>query len=382
MHLILSSIWLAVVIWLIARAFSQRDLLPKLERAEATDAAPKVAVIIPARDEAANIGRCLSSLIKQTYPASRLRIVLVDDHSSDATMAIATALAQTCSQLTLLRSPTLPPHWVGKSHACWIGARAVAQDVDWLCFVDADVWAEPALLASAIAAVRDDGLDLLSLAPRQELHSFAERLVMPCGLYLLAFCQDLRTVQARHSSEVTATGQFMLVRRSCYDAIGGHAAVRRAICEDLMLARLLKRAGGYAILRDGRSLLSTRMYRGWSTLWIGITKNLSEMLGGPPRTIAIAIVAIMLAWAAWLIPVADGLACAQRNSAACIALIPGLLGSAAAFGLHIAGAAYFGIPRWYGMLFPLGYSVGALIAVDSVRRRLSGRVSWKGRTYP
>ena len=90
----------------------------------------------------------------------------------------------------------------------------------------------------------------------------------------------------------------------------------------------------------------------------------------------------MLAWAAWLIPVADGLACAQRNSAACIALIPGLLGSAAAFGLHIAGAAYFGIPRWYGMLFPLGYSVGALIAVDSVRRRLSGRVSWKGRTYP
>ena len=381
-HLILSSIWIAVVIWLIARAFSQRDLLPKLERAEATDAAPKVAVIIPARDEAANIGRCLSSLIKQTYPASRLRIVLVDDHSSDATMAIATALAQTCSQLTLLRSPTLPPHWVGKSHACWIGARAVAQDVDWLCFVDADVWAEPALLASAIAAVRDDGLDLLSLAPRQELHSFAERLVMPCGLYLLAFCQDLRTVQARHSSEVTATGQFMLVRRSCYDAIGGHAAVRRAICEDLMLARLLKRAGGYAILRDGRSLLSTRMYRGWSTLWIGITKNLSEMLGGPPRTIAIAIVAIMLAWAAWLIPVADGLACAQRNSAACIALIPCLLGSAAAFGLHIAGAAYFGIPRWYGMLFPLGYSAGALIAVDSVRRRLSGRVSWKGRTYP
>jgi chlorobactene glucosyltransferase len=124
------------------------------------------------------------------------------------------------------------------------------------------------------------------------------------------------------------------------------------------------------------------MYRGWSTLWIGIAKNLSEMLGGPLRTIAIAMVAITLAWAAWLIPATDGLACAQRNSAACIALIPGVLGSAAAFGLHIAGAGYFGIPRWYGMLFPLGYSAGALIAIDSVRRRLSGRVSWKGRTYP
>src|SRR5262249_2597831 len=124
---------------------------------------------------------------------------------------------------------------------------------------------------------------------------------MPCGLYLLAFCQDLRTVQARNSSEVTATGQFMLVLRASYDAIGGHAAVRGAICEDLMLARLLKRSGGYAILQDGRQLLSTRMYRGWSTLWIGIAKNLSEMLGGPLRTIAIAVAAGVLAWGALLL---------------------------------------------------------------------------------
>src|SRR5438067_3640640 len=205
---------------------------------------------------------------------------------------------------------------------------------------------------------------------------------VPCGLYLLAFCQDLRSVQARGSSEVTATGQFMLVRRGCYEAIGGHAAVRGAICEDLMLARLLKRAGGHALLQDGRQFLSTRMYRGWSTLWIGIAKNLSEMLGGPLRTMVIAAVAVALAWAAWLVPLGDALGCAAGRPGACIALIPGVLGSAAAVGLHIAGAAYFGIPLWYGLLFPLGYSAGALIAIDSVRRRLSGRVSWKGRTYP
>jgi chlorobactene glucosyltransferase len=384
LNLLLSSIWLAVVIWLIVRAFQQRGLLQSLKPADAPpdECAPKVTVIVPARDEAANIDRCLRSLAVQTYPASRLRIVVIDDHSRDRTFAIASVLAQTCPQLTVLRSPPLPPHWVGKSHACWIGARTVEADADWLCFVDADVWAEPALIASAVAAASADALDLLSLAPRQELQSFAERLVMPCGLYLLAFCQDLRTVQARNSSEVTATGQFMLVRRVCYETIGGHPAVADAICEDLMLARLLKRSGGHAILQDGRRLLSTRMYRGWSTLWTGIAKNLSEMLGGPPRTIAIAAAAVVLAWAAWLLPLRDALDCAHGSAASCVGLIPAALGSAAAFGLHIAGASYFGIPPWYGLLFPLGYSAGALIAIDSVRRRLSGRVSWKGRTYP
>jgi chlorobactene glucosyltransferase len=382
--LLLSWIWLAVVIWLIARAFQQRGLLQSLKAAEPplADRAPKVAVIVPARDEAANIDRCLRSFVAQTYPASRLRIVAIDDHSRDRSFAIASALAQTCPQLTVLRSPPLPPHWVGKSHACWIGARAVAEGADWLCFVDADVWAEPALVASAIAAANAGALDLLSLAPRQELQSFAERLVMPCGLYLLALCQDLRTVHARNSSEVTATGQFMLVRRTCYETVGGHAAIRGAICEDLMLARLLKRSGSHPILQDGRRFLSTRMYRGWSTLWIGIAKNLSEMLGGPMRTIAIAAAAVALAWAAWLIPLSDALHCAQGSCGSCVGLIPATLGSAAAFGLHIAGASYFGVPPWYGVLFPLVYSAGALIAIDSVRRRLSGRVTWKGRTYP
>ena len=384
MDLLLSSLWCLAVFWLIARAFGQRNLLQILQATAppAPERAPKVAVIVPARDEAGNIDRCLRSLVGQNYPVARLRILMIDDHSRDRTFAIAIALAQANPQLTVLQSPPLPPHWVGKSHACWIGARAAEPDAEWLCFIDADVWAEPALIASAIWAAGNEGFDLLSLAPRQELQSFAERLVMPCGLYLLAFCQDLRTVQARNSSEVTATGQFMLVRRSCYESVGGHAAVRGDICEDLMLARLVKRSGGYAILQDGRRLLATRMYRGWSTLWVGIAKNLSEMLGGPPRTIAIAAAAVVLAWAAWLVPLGDALHCVQGSSGSCIGLIPAALGSAAAFGLHIAGASYFGIPPWYGLLFPLGYSAGALIAIDSVRRRLSGRVRWKDRTYP
>ena len=92
--------------------------------------------------------------------------------------------------------------------------------------------------------------------------------------------------------------------------------------------------------------------------------------------------AIALAWAAWLIPLFDAWGCARRATAACWALAPGLIGSAAAFGLHIAGASYFGLPLWYGLLFPLGYTAGAFMAIDSVGHRWRGRVSWKGRTYP
>lgn len=381
--LFLSSVWLAVVVWLIARAFGQRDLLTVLTpREPARYAAPSVAIVIPARDEAANIGRCLAGIVAQTYPVWRLKVVVVDDHSADATLAIAAAVAAKHPQVSVLRSPALPPHWVGKCHACWIGARAVGEDAEWLCFLDADVWAEPTLVASAMAAASALDLDLLSLAPRQELESFAERLVMPCGLYLLAFCQDLRSVQRPDSDEATATGQFMLMRRAAYEAVGGHAAVRSAICEDLALARAIKRSGRRVLLQDGRRVLATRMYTGWMTLWTGISKNLTEMLGGSWRTVTFAFAAVVLAWAAILVPAADAANCLNGGTLACWALAPAALGSAAAFGLHIAGAAYFGIPPWYGLLFPLGYSAGAAIAADSIRRRLSGRISWKGRAYP
>jgi len=346
---------LAIVAWLILRAFRQRALLrPVLPVAPPAGAsAPDIAVIVPARNEAANIEQCLRCLIGQSYPADHLRIVVVDDGSADATAAIAAALAARHRQLSVLASPPLPPEWVGKSHACWIGARATSPETEWLCFLDADVRAEPPLLASAVAAASSGALDLLSLAPRQELKSFAERLVMPCGLYLLAFCQNLRKVQSAAGSDATATGQFMLLRRRDYFALGGHAAVRREICEDLALARLFKRSGRKVLLRDGSRLLSTRMYTGWGTLWPGIAKNLVEMLGGPTATIVTALCTVALVWALWLIPLADGVSCARGSGQGCLAAVPALLG---AFGRKInalripyLGKADFG-HRFWGMV--------------------------------
>jgi len=380
---LLSSAWLALVAGLIFRALRQHSLFQTIAvSAPPREYAPRVAFVIPMRDEEHNVEPCLRSLFGQDYPADRFSVFVVDDHSSDQTVSVATEFARHQPRLRVLVSPPLPPQWIGKSHACLIGARAASSDIDWLCFLDADVRAAPALLASAVAAAEADHLDLLSLSPQHRLTGFAERLVIPCGLYVLAFCQDMRRLQSRQSDQVTATGQFMLIRNRVYQAVGGHAAVHGVISEDVALAYLIKRAGGRVVLRSGRQLVAARMYTGWRTLWPGLAKNLVDMLGGPVSTIITAFAAIVFAWAACLIPLADGLSCKRGATAACLALIPASAGSTAIFGLHIAGAFYFGVPLWYGFLFPLGYTIGALVSVDSVRRRLLGRMSWKGRTYP
>ena len=383
MELLFSSAWLAIVSWLILRAATQRGLLPRLVPASppTRESAPQIAVIIPARDEQANIGACLQSLLAQDYPAARLSLVVVDDHSTDATATIVRELAARHPRVTLISSPSLPPRWTGKSHACWIGASAAPAEAEWLCFIDADVRAAPACLSSAVRAALGERLDLLSLAPRQELRSFAERLIMPCGLILLSFVQDLRQTQARGGADVAATGLFMLVRREAYESVGGHAAVCAAICEDLEFARRLKLSGRSVLLMGGEQLLATRMYTGWRTLWEGLSKNLVDTFGGSVATLSLALAATILGWAALLVPLVDALGCASRLGGALLALTLALLGSGAAFALHLAATLYFRIPFWYGLLFPLGYTAGALMALDSVRRRLSGRVSWKGRIY-
>ncbi|HTT02873.1 MAG TPA: glycosyltransferase family 2 protein [Steroidobacteraceae bacterium] len=383
MELALSIAWLVAVAWLITRAFRQRHALRRVQpyAPAADESAPAVAVIVPARDESANIAPCIESLSAQSYPAAHLHIIVVDDDSADATPQIVTSLAAADPRIRLLRAPPLPPGWKGKVHACCIGAAAAPAGTLWLCFLDADMRAHPLLIASAVRAAEEGTLDLLSLAPRHELGSFAERLMLPCGLYLLGFSQNLAKVQAPESTEVVATGQFMLARRQAYVSVGGHASVRSAICEDVELAGLLKRQGYRVLLEDGSAVLGTRMYTGWRTLWPGIAKNLIEMLGGARRTLGMAALAVVLAWASVLLPIIDAHACARGSQTACIALLPALLGSAAAFALHIAGALHFGIPLWYGLLFPLGYTAGAIIALDSVRWRLAGRVYWKGRVY-
>jgi len=381
--LTVSLLYLAIVVWLILRAVRQNTVYLRIAAVAAPAGAllPAVTVVVPARNESANIDPCLRSLLAQQYGGQRLRFVVIDDDSQDDTAALAARLAASDSRLTLLSAPALPPGWKGKAHACWYGVQATPADTDWLCFIDADVRAHPLALATAVQAAEAGRIDLLSLAPRHELGSLAERLIIPCGLYVLGFSRDSERIQAPGSDDALCTGQFMLLRRRAYEQVGGYAMVHDSISEDLELARLFKRNGRKVRLEDGSAVLVTRMYTGWGTLWPGFAKNLVDMLGGKRRTLLTAASAIVLSWLAVILPLFDAASCRSGARGSCLALVPSVLASGAAFGLHFAGARHFDIPRWYGLTFPLGYTAGALIALDSIRRRLIHQVEWKGRTY-
>ncbi|WP_445730674.1 glycosyltransferase [Methylocystis sp. IM2] len=241
----------------------------------------EILVIVPARNESLNISACIEGLTRQTYPSGKRVVRIVDDHSNDDTAQIARAAASPHAGFSVVASPPLPPRWVGKCHACWVGAtRDIDDPPEWLCFIDADVVAEPELLAAALQHAEAQSVDLLSLAPKQILGTWTERLVLPCGLYCLSFCQDFERLRTDECRDTSVTGQFLLVRAEAYYAVGGHRAVSDAICEDLALARQFKQHGRRIALFGGRELLSSRMYRDWSSMKIGLAKNLVETFGG------------------------------------------------------------------------------------------------------
>lgn len=350
---------------------------------------PAVTIVVPARDEADVVGACVGGLLAQDYPADRLRVVLVDDGSTDGTAEVARAAARAVpggeSRLTVLPGGALPRGWTGKSHACALGAEAAGRtsgDEGWLCFVDADTRAEPALMRAAVAEAARRGSGLLSLEPFQVLGGAVERLVMPCGLYLVAATGDHGAVNDPRSPAAAANGQFMLFAPGAYAAVGRHGAVRAEVCEDLALARLAKAGGvGFALL-GAEALISTRMYRDAAALWHGLSKNVTAMGGGARRTVLIAAGGLALALASLALPAlaAARLAAGDRGPADLAAAVLAFCGLFAALGLHLAGTRHFRIPTAYGLAYPAGYALAFAIAANAARLQRLGRVRWKDRT--
>jgi chlorobactene glucosyltransferase len=372
-------VWALVVAGLIWRAARRGAAHRHLPAEPLPDPAPSVAVIVPARNEARNIGPCLEGLVAQDYPG-RLSITVVDDESADGTVAIVGRHVEHDQRVRLLAGGPPPPGWFGKPHACWVGAAAA--DADWLCFVDADVRAEPGLLAGAVAFAARSGTDMLSLYPFLTLGSFWERVVVPAGLLVIACALPAGTPDRSSHGGVTANGQFILIRRAAYDAIGGHRAVREEVCEDRALAlRLL--AGGMRLgVMGGERLARVRMYTGLRPLWAGFAKNAVEVLGDPPATLGAAAATAAIAIASLLVPGLAALATALHPGwPASLGLGLAALASAALLGLGIGTARHLRIPWAYGLSLPLGSLLVALIALDSLRRRARRTVTWKGRRY-
>lgn len=238
---------------------------------------PTVSIIVPARNEEACLGACLHSLVQQT--GIDFDIIVVDDGSTDQTRAIA----ESFPTVRVISPGELGVGCSGKCNACQAGAELARGE--WLLFTDADTVHLPGSLARAVAEAKEHGADLLSYSPNQEVHGILERALMTVIFAELASTYRPKDVSDPTSPAAAANGQYLLIRREAYFAVGGHAAVSRTLLEDVALAQAVKRSGRRVYFRYGGDAVRTRMYRSFPALWEGWTKNLTLLF---PQSLRLA----------------------------------------------------------------------------------------------
>jgi len=342
--------------------------------------APLVSVIVPARDEARNIEPCLRAILATTWPDAE--VVVVDDHSTDGTGEIARRIAASDQRVRVIANPDLPEGWFGKQWACHNGALAARGS--HLLFTDADTRHSPELLARAMNAAAARNADLFSVAGGQTLGSFWERVVLPhvFTLILMRYGGTERVSRSHDPFMKIANGQFILVRRSAYDAMGGHEAVRTHVAEDLRLAQEWCRRGLSVQIVAGLDFMTTRMYHSLGELARGWGKNVYAAGRDTVPLGPVGQLALRLAFpfpALWEIVPA---------MVAILALLGVVSTTAGAWGLACYClttlfwmVVYAGMrqPLRYALLHPLASLVIFWILAAAAWRGAS--VEWKGRRY-
>ena len=376
--LLLTLPWLGILLFLTVWVRLPRPL-PPVSGSPKVDA-PLVSVIVPARNEARNVEGVLTSLAMTSWP--RVEILLVDDRSEDDTAARAAEVAaRHPDRVRVLEGEPLPAGWLGKPWACHQGARAAQGDL--LLFTDADTRHAPDLLTRAVGALGEDAADAVSLAGRQLMESFWERLVQPhvFTAMLARYPRHRRPLPPERWRSAIANGQYILVRRDTYDAMGGHEALKGEVVEDMRMAQRLVHRGHRLSLRGAEDVFATRMYAGLGEIVEGWSKNV--FLGG---------LATLPPWMRWVTPplmILGSLLLWIMPPLVLLGAAAGLLGGAwlawsgavvaLSLVLWCAAAWRMGAPVRYGLLYPLGALVTAWIFVRAWRR--GGRVRWKGREY-
>ena len=366
--------WLLVVPWIVAllliaaryviRHARLRDYEPLLS-------GPLVSVIIPARNEARNIERCVRSVLATKY--SPIEVIVVDDRSTDGTAEIVEPAAG--KRLKLVRGIEPPPGWFGKQWAIVQGYRASRGEV--LLFTDADTKHEPELLPRALRGLNQERVDLFTVLPRQEMRTFWERLIQPHVFAALEsrFAYLSSVNRTRTYWNAIANGQFMLTPRVTYEALGTHEAVKDTIIDDLMLAQAYVQAGKDIFIVQAREFMTTRMYGSLREIVAGWTKNLASgaPLTAPPRRWLRALIPYLMWLPAllWIIPPILWLATGARwaEIATAVSLLTWIIVCAAER-----------VPVWYALLYPVG---AAFVAFIIIRSAIRGRriIEWRGRTY-
>ena len=348
--------------------------------ANAADSPLLVSIIVPARNEARNIERCMRSILTTTWP--RMELFVVDDHSTDGTGEIARGIAAGDARVTIIDAPPLPDGWFGKQWACHTAMQRAKGSI--LLFTDADTAHGPELLARGIRAMRERRADMLSVMGIQELGTFWERLVMPqLFVFLITRFGNSETMsRSRNPMSKIANGQFFLVTRAAYTKAGGHEAVRSHVAEDLRIAQKVCRTGASVQFVEGLDYLSTRMYAGLRELIRGWGKN---VYAAGRDTVRLGPVGQALLRVVFPLPPLWYMAPTLLGALALAGVLPiaVLWWAATCYAVStlfwIAIGTQARIAFWYAFLHPLG---GLMMFVLFVRAAWRGsRVEWKGREY-
>jgi glycosyltransferase involved in cell wall biosynthesis len=238
-----------------------------------------VSAIIPARNEETSIARAVESVAAQPEVDE---VIVVDDGSNDGTAAILEELAARLPKLSVLPAGELPAGWVGKNHAAAVGAAAAKGE--WLLFTDADTFHSSNATRRALADAAEHDAALVSYSPQQEMETWWERALIPFVFCQLARRYSYTRVNDSAQPDAAANGQFLMIRRHAYDEIGGHAAIAGEVLEDVQLARRVKGKGFKIYFTAPSGVVKTRMYRTFTTMWEGWTKNLYDLVGGDSKS--------------------------------------------------------------------------------------------------
>ncbi|WP_281171459.1 glycosyltransferase [Inquilinus limosus] len=338
---------------------------------------PGVAVVIPARNEAEGIGAAVGSLLRQAYPG-RLRVVVVDDQSTDDTADIARAAAADASatdRLTVVSGAPLQPGWVGKMWAVSQGAAAAEQadpEARWILLTDGDIVHRPNNVAQLVARGEADGLDLVSLMVRLRCVDFAERWLIPPFVFFFKMLYPFAWVNRTDKATAGAAGGCMLVRREALARVGGIAAIRDALIDDCTLAAALKRHGRIRLdLTDEAE--SLRVYGHVGEIWRMVARTAFTQLRYSPWLLLGTVAGLIVTYIAPPALTILGQGAARYVGLAAWAIMSGCYVPMLRF--------YRRSPLWAPFL-PLAALVYLGATIDSARRHWAGvGGAWKGRVY-
>ena len=339
---------------------------------------PQVTIFVPVRNEAEGIENCVRRLLAQDYPQGQFRLVVANDRSTDGTAEILRRLSDEMGErLRVIDILDCPEGWLGKPHALHVAEAEVASQEGWYLFVDSDVLCEPNALRRTIAMAERRGYDFVSLLPRLITPTWLERLVAPviAAVWLTTFRATDTNNDNRPASAI-ANGQFLLVRRDGFRAVGGHASVRDRTCEDVELARQIKADGNRVRLFMGRSLAATRMHADWSQLLNGWARNFAGTARHRPLRL---VPALLLLLAGAVAPAfAVSLFAAKQPLWGGVALLHATIVAMWISRTYMSTgqSATRALPQ--ALLFPATLIAVAALLANGIRACVGGTVRWRG----